>query len=83
MERLYALQFAAAGDHLALAMDGVPLLEARDGRYRSGGAGFVIDEGTMLADGFGVVERVVEEIAPPWMPWMPWMSPRPNCGTLG
>ena len=65
MERLYALQFAAAGDHLALAMHGVPLLEARDGRYRSGGAGFVIDEGTMLADGFGVVERVVEEICSP------------------
>ena len=57
MERLYALRFAAAGDRLALAVDGAPLLEARDARYLSGGAGFVIDEGTMLADGFRVAEE--------------------------
>ena len=54
MERLYALRFAAVGDRLSLAVDGSPLLEARDNRYASGGAGFVIDEGTMIADGFGV-----------------------------
>ena len=36
MERLYALRFAAAGDRLSLAVDGDPLIEARDGRYRSG-----------------------------------------------
>ena len=57
MERLYALRFTAVGDRMALAVDGVPLLEARDDRYRSGGAGFVIDEGTMIADGFRVRRR--------------------------
>ena len=54
MERPYALHFAAAGDHLSLTVDGMPLLETRDDRYPSGGAGFVIDEGTMLADGFRI-----------------------------
>ncbi len=56
MERLYALRFAAVGARLSLVVDGEPLLEARDDRYRSGGAGFVIDEGTMIADGFRVRE---------------------------
>ena len=44
-------------------MDGVPLLEElkeRDDRYRSGGAGFVINEGTMIADGFRVREKPLE-----------------------
>ena len=54
MERPYALHFAAAGDRLSLTVNGVPLLETRDDRYPSGGAGFVIDEGTMLADGFRI-----------------------------
>lgn len=54
MERLYALRFAATGDRLSLAVDDAHLLEARDDRYRRGGAGFVIDEGTMVADGFRV-----------------------------
>lgn len=54
MERRYALRFAADRDRLSLAVDGTPLLEARDDRYRSGGAGFVIDAGTMLADGFRI-----------------------------
>ena len=54
MERLYALRFAANGDRLSLAVDGIPLLEANDHRYRSGGAGFLIDAGTMLADGFRI-----------------------------
>ncbi len=54
MERLHALRFAATGDRLSLTVDEAPLLEARDDRYSSGGAGFVIDEGTMIADGFRV-----------------------------
>ena len=59
-ERLYAVRFAAVGDRLALAVDGASLLQARDDRYRSGGAGFVIDQGTMLADGFRVCRTAVE-----------------------
>ena len=30
----------------------------RDDRYRSGGAGFVIDEGTIIADGLRSVNRL-------------------------
>ena len=62
MECLYALRFAAVGDRLSLAVDGAALLEARDDGYRSGGAGFVIDEGTMIADGFRVRGR---DLKPP------------------
>ena len=54
MERLYTLRFAATGARLSLVVDGELLLDARDDRYASGGAGFVIDEGTMIADGFRV-----------------------------
>ena len=53
-ERHYSLRFAVVGERLSLAVDGQPLLEARDGRYRGGGAGFLIERGTMLADGFQV-----------------------------
>ena len=63
VERPYSLRFAAAADRLSLTVDGVPLLAAQDDCYPSGGAGFVIDEGTMLADGFRV--RRGETIAGP------------------
>ena len=53
-ERHYLLRFAAVGERLSLAVDGRPLLEARDGRYHGGGAGFLIERGTMLAAGFRV-----------------------------
>ncbi len=53
-ERHYSLRFAAVGERLSLAVDGQPLLEALDRRYRGGGAGFLIERGTMLADGFRV-----------------------------
>ncbi|MCY4372265.1 MAG: ADP-ribosylglycohydrolase family protein [Spirochaetaceae bacterium] len=63
MERLYAVRFAATSDRLSLAVDGAPLLEVHDDRYRSGGAGFVIDEGTMIADGFRVRRRDLKRLS--------------------
>ena len=53
-ERPYALRFAAEGERLTLSVDGRELLSARAGRYDSGGAGFLIERGTLLADGFRV-----------------------------
>ena len=42
------------GDTIALSIDGVPLVSARDGDYASGGAGFLIEGGTVPALGFSV-----------------------------
>ncbi len=55
-ERLYAMEFAAQGSRLTLAIDGAPLLavEDSDTTLTCGGAGFRIDGGTMLAAGFAV-----------------------------
>lgn len=55
-ERTYALDFAAQGSRLTLAIDGAPLLAVEDSdvTLACGGAGFLIDSGTMLADGFAV-----------------------------
>jgi hypothetical protein len=55
-ERLHALEFAAQGHRLTLSIDGEPLLavEDKEAALDCGGAGFLIDTGTMLADGFAV-----------------------------
>ncbi len=46
--------FRARGDTLAMLIDGQPVLEARDTTLPSGGAGFLIEEGTVPARGFAV-----------------------------
>jgi len=51
---VYTLEFSVAGDLLELSIDGVHSVEARDGSYRDGGAGFVVDTGAVLANGFRV-----------------------------
>ena len=53
-ERHYDLRFSAEGERLSLSLAGQTLLEAKDDRFASGGAGFLIERGTMLADGFRV-----------------------------
>jgi hypothetical protein len=55
-DRLYDVRFCARGAELALEVDGAPLLQAVDVNavLACGGAGFCIDAGTMLADGFSV-----------------------------
>ena len=50
------MRFCVRGAELVLEVDGVPLLQAVDSNtvLTCGGAGFCIDAGTMLADGFSV-----------------------------
>jgi hypothetical protein len=50
----YHCELRCVGDRLSLRVDGRPVLAARDEdrHYRSGGAGFLADTGTVLADGF-------------------------------
>jgi ADP-ribosylglycohydrolase len=54
IDDVYTLDFSVVSDLLKLSIDGVPSLEARDATYRDGGAGFVVDTGAVLADGFRV-----------------------------
>lgn len=44
----------AEGDRISLAIGGRPIVEARDGDYASGGAGFLIEGGTVPARGLSV-----------------------------
>jgi ADP-ribosylglycohydrolase len=55
-DQLYDVRFCAHGAELVLEVEGVPLLQAADANavLTCGGAGFCIDAGTMLADGFSV-----------------------------
>ena len=54
LDETHTLAFSAQGERLALWIDGVLAAEARDADYRSGAAGFVVDEGAILCDGFAV-----------------------------
>ena len=44
----------AIGDRISLTISGSPIVEARDGDYVSGGAGFLIEGGTVPARGLNV-----------------------------
>ncbi len=46
--------FTLRGDQLEFAIDGQRVLSAHDGSYTSGGAGFIVEEGGYLANGFAV-----------------------------
>lgn len=50
----HACQLQCAGSTLSLSINGRPVLQARDDDqpYQSGAAGFLVDTGTVLADGF-------------------------------
>lgn len=47
-------EVSAEGDRIALAIGGVPLVAATDDAYASGGAGFLIEGGTVPANGLSV-----------------------------
>lgn len=51
------LAFSVAGDSLTLAVDGETLLTASDTTLRSGGAGFVVNTGSIVANGFHVARE--------------------------
>lgn len=49
--------FQLRGEQLGFSIDGKHILRAEDDHYPSGGAGFIVEEGGYLADGF-VVEAI-------------------------
>lgn len=53
-DRLYDLRFEARADQLSLWIDGQLIAETEDDTFRRGGAGFLIQRGTMVADGFSI-----------------------------
>ena len=48
------LAFTLDGPELSLAVDGKTVVSGLDESYLCGGAGFVVDSGAILADGFEV-----------------------------
>jgi hypothetical protein len=46
------LRLSLKGDHLRFAVDGKEIASVRDGSFTSGGAGFLVERGTIVADGF-------------------------------
>lgn len=59
IDKTYTLQFRLSGSRLALLINGAQVVEAEDSAYPSGGAGFLVESGAMLADGF-TIERLEE-----------------------
>jgi len=57
IDRIYTLKFSLLGSKLWMEVDGVKVAEAEDDTYPSGGAGFIVESGAMLADEF-IVERL-------------------------
>jgi hypothetical protein len=58
-DRLYQMEFDVKGNQLTLCIDGACILKTTDPdqTYVCGAAGFLIDQGTILADGFVVNNR--------------------------
>ena len=56
MDRQYEMSFEAIDNEFSLSIDGARILKTKDPKrtYVNGGAGFLVDSGTMLADGFAV-----------------------------
>ena len=52
----YNLELRVVGAQLALFIDGNECVRAVDAEYVAGGAGFLVEEGAMLCDGFTVRE---------------------------
>ncbi|MPV36278.1 ADP-ribosylglycohydrolase family protein [Georgenia subflava] len=53
-DQRHDLEFRVSGRDLSVVLDGEQRLSATDDAYVSGGAGFVMNEGAMLVDGFRV-----------------------------
>lgn len=56
-DEVYPLAFQVNGDVLTMLIDGAECVTARDGEYSCGGAGFLVDEGAILCDGFSVKQK--------------------------
>ncbi len=57
IDNTYRLTFKVKGDSLELDVDDKPVLRAKDSAYKSGQAGYVVDSGAILGDGF-LVTRI-------------------------
>ena len=58
IDAMYPMQFRVVEDSLSLWISGNEVASAIDSEFTSGGAGFLVDEGAILADGFGVKRLV-------------------------
>lgn len=56
-DRLYHVCLRVEGNLIQAEIDGALLLSAQDSQYSKGGAGFLIEYGTMTADGFSVLSQ--------------------------
>ncbi|MDR7811856.1 ADP-ribosylglycohydrolase family protein [Lacrimispora sp.] len=54
IDNTYELQFTVESGNLTLYVEGKPVVTGTDSHYHSGGAGFVVDSGAILGDGFEV-----------------------------
>lgn len=57
IDNTYRLTFKVKGDSLELDVDDKPVVRAKDSAYKSGQAGYVVDSGAILGDGF-LVTRI-------------------------
>ena len=53
-DRLYSVCLRVAGNLIQAEIDGTMILSVQDDQYSKGGAGFLVERGTMTADGFSV-----------------------------
>lgn len=54
IDNTHELEFIVDNDKLTLLVDGREVVSGNDSAYTSGGAGFVVDSGAILADGFEI-----------------------------
>lgn len=54
IDHTYELEFCVKGNQLTLSVDGTPVVSGEDAAYTCGQAGFVVDSGAILGDGFQV-----------------------------
>ena len=60
-DRLYSVCLRVMGNLIQAEIDGTMILSVQDDQYSKGGAGFLVERGTMTADGFSVESEGVSE----------------------
>lgn len=60
----WPVTFTVQGNRLSLAVRDEPLLTACDDMYSCGAAGFLVDEGTVMADGFHIRSQATDSSGP-------------------
>ena len=53
-DAVYDVKFEVTGNNLTMYLDGEAVVSANDDEYVCGGAGFVVDTGAIVCDGFTV-----------------------------